>query len=103
MFEYWEQELPDAEVERLIEKAASEIRRRKLETPAIFAIEMHKPLANVGAHAALALSPFLIPFFGMDNVGAYSAIFRERRNLDRLLDKLADAPAEGAMPAVKGA
>ena len=101
MFEYWEQELPEAEVERLIEKAAEGIRRRKMETPAIFAIEMHKPLANVGANAALVLSPFLIPFFGIENVGAYSAIFRERRNLERLLDKLCDVPENSApQPAV---
>jgi hypothetical protein len=92
MFEYWDQELPEAEVEALIEKAATEIRRRKLETPAILAIEMHKPLANVGAHAALAFSPFLVPFFGLDGVGAYTAIFRDAKNLDRLLDKLEAPP-----------
>ena len=102
MFEYWEQEIPEAEVERLIEKASEAIRRRKLETPAIFAIEMHKPLSNVGAHAALALSPFLIPFFGLDNVGAYSAIFREKRNLERLVDKLAEPRAE-TRPALREA
>jgi acyl-CoA reductase-like NAD-dependent aldehyde dehydrogenase len=93
MFEYWEQEPSEAEVEELIEKAAKEIRRRRMETPAILAIEMHKPLANIGAHAAIAFAPFLAPFFGADKVGAYSAIFRERKNLDRLLDKLA-APVE---------
>ena len=98
MFEYWEQEPPEAEVEALIVKAANEIRRRRMETPAILAIEMHKPLANIGAHAMLAFAPFLVPFFGVDNVGAYSAIFRERKNLDRLLDKLAE-PAEVSLGA----
>jgi hypothetical protein len=55
---------------------------------------MHKPLAFVGANAAVALSPFLTPFFGYENVGKFSAIFQKRENIEKLLDRLAEPPVE---------
>jgi hypothetical protein len=97
MFEYWDREPTNDETSALIEKAAKAIRRRKMETPAIFAIELHKPLANTGAHAAMFFAPFLVPFFGMEGVGQYSAVFRKRENLERLMDLLA-APPEAPLP-----
>ena len=92
MFEYWDREPTDAETAALIEKAANAIRRRKMETPAILALELHKPLANTGAHASMFFAPFLVPFFGTEGVGKYSAVFRKRENLERLIDMLAAPP-----------
>ena len=94
MFELWDREATEEETEELIQKAAALIRKRKMETPAIFAIEMHKPLASVGAQATMFFAPFLVPFFGTEGVGAYSAIFSKRRNLERLLEILEQPPVE---------
>lgn len=101
MFDFWETELSEEEADKLIDKAVSEIRRRKLEVPAILAIEMHKPLAYVGANAAVALSPFLVPFLGFDAINDYSRLFLKRDNVERLLarlenrsDKKSDQPVE---------
>lgn len=88
MFDLWEQKLTDEERENLLDKAAHEIMKRKLEMPAVLVLEMHKPLAYIGSHAALAFSPFLIPFVGFDNLNNYSRLFSERENVERLMQKL---------------
>ena len=60
MFDFWKDELSEQEEEELLDKAASEIRKRKLEAPAILMLELHKPVAYVGSHAAIAFSPFMV-------------------------------------------
>lgn len=62
MFDFWKSELNTSEEEELIEKAANEIRSRKLEAPAILMLESHRPFSNVGSHAAVVFAPFVVPF-----------------------------------------
>ena len=97
MFDFWKDELSEQEEEELLDKAASEIRKRKLEAPAILMLELHKPVAYVGSHAAIAFSPFLVPFLGYDNINNYSRLFSKKENIERLLrrlDRPSDKPAE---------
>lgn len=72
----------------MIDRAAEAIHRRKMEMPAILALEMHKPLSFVGSQAALVFSPFLVPIFGYDKVNDFSRLFSKRENIERLLDRL---------------
>jgi dihydrodipicolinate synthase/N-acetylneuraminate lyase len=96
MFDFWTEELTPEEEEKLLDKAAESISKRGLIAPAIMALELHKPLANVGAHAALAVSPFLIPFFGFSPVNDYSRLMRKRENFERLIQKLESyTPVQG--------
>lgn len=88
MFDYWKEELTNQETESLIRKAAREIRKRKLEAPAILFLEMHKPLSYVSSQAAIAFSPFLVPFFGFQNMNDYSRLFARRENVERLIEVL---------------
>jgi hypothetical protein len=88
MFDLWKEPLTEEEREQLLDKAASEIMKRKMEMPAVLFLEMHKPLAFIGSQAALAFSPFLIPFMGFDNLNNYSRLFSDRENLERLMQKL---------------
>lgn len=92
MFDLWKDEPSDHEVDSVIDNAAEMIRKRKLEAPAIMALEMHKPLAFLGGHAAVAFSPFLVPFFGFDKVNDYSRVFAKRENVEKLLRKLEEKP-----------
>ena len=64
MRELWDEDLTLEETERLLDKAAHEIRKRRMEGPAILALEMHKPLAGIASHMMVATMPFTIPFFG---------------------------------------
>ena len=84
----WASDLTEEETENLIQKAANEVVRRKLETPAILFIEMHKPLANIGANLSLVFAPFTVPFFGFDFVNDYSRLFSKRENVERLLVRI---------------
>lgn len=93
MHDLWDSELTEKEEEALLYKAAKEIRRRKLETPAILALESHKPLANVLAQSAIVFSGFLIPFLGFQNVNDYSRLLRKRENIERLIRLLEEKEA----------
>src|SRR5438270_13090773 len=94
MSEFWKEDLTDQEEEALIEKAASEIKRRKLEVPAILLFEMHKPLSYVSSQAAIVFSPFLVPFLGFDAVNNYSRLLSKRDSIERLLQRLEDKQPE---------
>lgn len=94
MLEFWGKELTDEEEEQLIEKAAGEILKRKLATPAILFLEMHKPLGYIGSQAAIALSPFIVPLFGFDFVNNYSRLFSKRDNIEKLIVRLENAREE---------
>jgi uncharacterized protein (DUF1778 family) len=86
--EFWQTELTEEETEALIEKAANEISRRNLQTPVILALEMHKPLANVGGQAAIVFAPFMVPILGFDFVNDYSRLLSNKENVERLIRRL---------------
>lgn len=88
MFDIWKEELSPEEEEALIEKAAAEIRKRKLNLPAMMFFEMHKPLSYVSSQAAIVFSPFLVPFVGFDFVNDYSRLFAKKENVEKLLQRL---------------
>jgi hypothetical protein len=88
MFDLWKEPLTEEERDLLLDKAAHEILKRKMEMPAVLFMEMHKPLAYLSSHAALAFSPFLIPFVGFDNVNNYSRLFSDRENVELLMKRL---------------
>ena len=93
MRDFWDEELTEDETETLLRKAAQEISKRKMNTPAILALEMHKPLAYVGGNAAVAMAPFMVPFLGFDAVNNYSRLLSKRENLERLIVML-EEPTE---------
>ncbi len=94
MSELWSTELTEEEATRLLEKAAAEILKRKMETAAILALEMHRPMANVAAHGMVAFSGFLVPFLGFENVNDYSRLLRNPQNVERLIGML-ENPKKG--------
>lgn len=92
--EIWAEELTPEETEALVEKAAQEIHRRGLITPAIMTLEMHKPLAGFIGHASIAAAPFLMPFVGFDFFNNYSRLLSRRENVEKLLRALEGLAAE---------
>lgn len=93
MMDFWENDLTPEETETLLDKAAHEIRKRRMEGPAILALEMHKPLASIASHAMLAFAPFSVPFFGYDKVNDLSRLLKDRNNVERLIQRL-ECPVE---------
>jgi len=105
MFDFWENELTEEETEAILEKAAEQIRKRRLEAPAIMALEMHKPLAGIMGSAGVVFAPFLVPFLGFNAVNDYSRVLAKKENFERLMTKLEqkrvpseDGPKEEGCP-----
>jgi hypothetical protein len=88
MRELWSTELSPEETESLLRKAAEEIRKRRMEVPAILYAEMNKPIANVAGHFAVVMSPLLVALFGFTKVNEYSQLFSRRENWERLIQLL---------------
>ncbi len=81
-------DLTDSERDELIEKIAGGVMRRRMETPAILFLEMHKPLSFIGSQALIVGSPFLGPFVGVENVHRVSRLLSERSNVERLISRI---------------
>ena len=92
MLNLWEDDLTIEQEEALLDKIENEIRKRKLEVPAIMFFEMHKPLANIAGNLAIATSPFIIPIIGYQNLNDYSRLLSKRDNVDKLLMRLEQKP-----------
>jgi hypothetical protein len=90
----WQNQLSDEQKESLLQNLADKIIARRLQVPAILFLEMHKPLANVAASASVVLSPFLVPFIGLESMNDYSQVFSERSAWDRLVIMLEDTKKE---------
>jgi hypothetical protein len=84
----WMDPLEREEEERIISQVAGVIGKRKLETPAILFLEMHRPLANVGSHAVVAFAPFVAPFLGSDQTSEMSRLLATPGAVERLIQKL---------------
>jgi len=88
MLEQWYKPLSESDRESLLNKVAKYIQKKKWEMPAVLFIESHRPLSNIGAHGLIALSPFLVPFLGFDNVRNFTRLMQDPENVERLLQKI---------------
>ena len=93
--------IPESEITSAIESIARRVVKRRLETPAILLLELHRPVSFLAGQALVVGAPFLGPIFGLDAVGQFGAIFNDRSNLDKLIqriDELAASRGESAPP-----
>ena len=72
----------------LIDACAQRIVEYGLETPAVFFLEMHKPLSFLGSQALLFASPCLAPFLGLQRTEDFAALLSDPDNVDLLLDRI---------------
>ncbi|MBL8067995.1 MAG: hypothetical protein JNM28_06075 [Armatimonadetes bacterium] len=93
----WIEKLTPDEEEYLIAQFVYEVKRRGLQVPATFAIEMHRPLAGLAETFGIVTAPFTAPLVGLGNVHGYSRIFSNRQAVDRILAALED-PSEPVKP-----
>ena len=92
----WTEDLTEQETVVLLAKLEDQIRKRKLEAPAILFLEMNKPISRLAGSAMIVFTPFLAPFVGLDNVHNYSRLLMDRENVEKLVCRLeTEAPPEG--------
>jgi len=102
-------ELKPEERDDILERAARKVTERRLEVPAILALEMHRPLAFLGSQGVVVFTPMLAPLFGLRNLQVLQHLLADRRNLDRLIERIEeqafrrDQEAEPGEPLAAGA
>lgn len=74
--------------EQLIEQLSQRAQTWGLSSPAILFLEMHKPLAYVGAQMMLAIQPFLSFWWRDQDVRDLAALLEDRANVDALIARL---------------
>ena len=88
----WTEELTEQETEDLLAKLETLVRSRKLESPAILFLEMHKPISRLAGNALIVFAPFVAPFVGIDNVHNYSRMLMQSGNVEKLILRLEQDP-----------
>jgi len=84
---------PD-EVSAIADSIARRIVARRLETPAVFLLETHKPLSFVASQAVLVAMPFLAPVVGAQRMADLSRLLADRANVELLIDRIEEMAAE---------
>ena len=82
------EEVTDAQRDEMIDAFARKVVARRLETPAVFFLEAHKPLSFVASQSLLLGAPLLGAFFGFRNVNRWARILEERENVERLIKRI---------------
>ena len=86
----WNEPLPDAEREELLEKLATQVVRRGLSVPAIVALEMHRPLAFTFSQGLIALTPLFGPLIGLHRMQTLGRLLAEPDGVEALIRRIED-------------
>jgi len=84
----FEATLTEAERDLWLERIAEAVVRRRMEAPAVLALELHRPLHFLGSQALIVATPFLGALVGVENVLKLSRLLEDGRNIDRLIERL---------------
>lgn len=87
----WEEELTDEQRKALIDKITLEVTKRKLETPAIMMLELHKPVGNVLAHLAIGAVGFIAPVIGPELFNDLTRLLSKREHIEELIVAIEDS------------
>src|SRR5438876_3514127 len=77
-----------ADAEALLDRIAAEVMRRGLAAPAVFFLELNRPLAFLAGQATHVLVPFLAPLVGLGRMQEVARMLNDPRNIDRLLERI---------------
>lgn len=81
-------DLPEEERDRILDRAARGVTERRLEVPAILALELHRPLAFLGSQALIVFTPLLAPAIGLENLQKVTRLLEDRDNIERLIERI---------------
>lgn len=90
----WNEPLSDEDRDKMLGKAASMIRKWRMEVPAILFLESAAPLGHVTGQGLVAFSPFAAPLFpgGLPSVQKLHVLLEQPANIQRLINMLTDQP-----------
>jgi hypothetical protein len=80
--------------QQLIDRFARRIAELGLTAPAVLFLEMHKPLAFLGAQLLFAAQPFLSVGLNDADVRDFAAIIEDRTGVEQVIDRLESLKTE---------
>lgn len=84
----WGEPMPHEERDRLLSAAAAAVASRGLQTPAVFALEMHRPFGFLASQGALLFGPLFGPLVGIDRVHRFARLLAEPGAIDDLIARI---------------
>src|SRR5947209_8858441 len=88
--------LPEAEA--LLDRVAAEVVRRGMVTPAVFFIELNRPLSFLAGQTLHVLFPFLAPLVGVAMARQLAELLEDPATVDRLLEKIEEQAISDQRP-----
>ncbi|MBM3213781.1 hypothetical protein FJZ36_02550 [Candidatus Poribacteria bacterium] len=82
------EEIPPEEASQLLDRMADAIVRRGMSAPALFALEMCKPLNFVGSQVMIALSPIVTAFLDRESYRKVALLLERDEHLEGLLQRI---------------
>lgn len=86
--------LTEEQKNEVIESLAKKIAGRRLETPAVLFLDMHKPLSFIASQSLMVAMPFLAPVFGAQSIADLSKLLAERDNVEALITRIEEMSAK---------
>ncbi|MDA0836525.1 MAG: hypothetical protein O3B01_07185 [Planctomycetota bacterium] len=74
--------------DEIIDYLALTVVRRKLQTPAIFFLELNKPISTVASSMITFAQPTFGAFFGFKRMAEWAALLDERENVELLIQRI---------------
>ena len=85
--------LTDEQRDAMIDSMAEMIIGKRLETPAVLFLDMHKPLSWITGQSLLVGAPLLGLAVGVQNVVDFGKLLMERDNIDTRIDRIEEMSA----------
>jgi hypothetical protein len=99
----WNEPLPREERDALFERIATFVARRGLGAAAVWALEMHKPLAFLGSQAVIVGGPLFGPVVGLEGMQTLSRVLAEEGAIEVLIVRIEEKTVERETPATPDA
>ncbi len=87
-------ELSPEQRDALIDRVAGEVVRRRLETPAVLFLVIHRPLSFLASQALVVFTPLFGVLFKPDTLEKLALAMQERENIDRLVNRIEELANE---------
>jgi hypothetical protein len=80
--------VPPERREAILDWIVKRVEKWGLEVPAVFTLELMKPLSFIFSQMLLFGGPVLYPFFGMDRTEHFAQFISERENVEEIIRRI---------------
>lgn len=80
--------LTSEQIDASVDSIAKKVIARRLETPAVLFLEMHKPLAHLAGQGAFVALPLVGPLVGPQKMADFGKLISERANIELLIERI---------------